>query len=241
LSRPLRASLLAATIALGGYLLLSYVAMPLDWRVRERRHPALQDAPQLTFTKAGIPGDPLNLSLVGSESDIQRAMVAASWFPADPITLKSALRITAATVAARHYDDAPVSSLYLWGRKQDLAFEQPSGGDPRRRHHVRLWRAEKVDEAGTELWMGAATYDTRVGLSHTTGQITHHIAADVDTERDKLIGDLSQSGGLRELRWVDGFHVQLSGKNGGGDPWKTDGRLAVGTLKTPPSPADQGR
>ena len=33
---------------------------------------------------------------------------------------------------------------------------------------------------------GGATFDERVGLSHTTGQITHHIAPDVDTERDHL-------------------------------------------------------
>ena len=29
---------------------------------------------------------------------------------------------------------------------------------------------------------------------------------------------------------MDGFHERLEGKNGGGDPYRTDGRLAVGIL-----------
>jgi hypothetical protein len=32
--------------------------------------------------------------------------------------------------------------------------------------------------------------------------------------------------------FVDGFHSELQGKNGGGDPWRTDGRLGVVVLKS---------
>jgi hypothetical protein len=31
---------------------------------------------------------------------------------------------------------------------------------------------------------------------------------------------------------MDHFHQQLEGKNGGGDPWHTDGRLGVALLVT---------
>ena len=75
-----------------------------------------------------------------------------------------------AAVFKRSYDDAPVSSLYLFGRGEDLAFEQPVGDDPRQRHHVRFWRIEEVDPDGLPVWIGAAIYDRRVRLSHTTGQ-----------------------------------------------------------------------
>ena len=33
------------------------------------------------------------------------------------------------------------------------------------------------------------------------------------------------------IDWKDGFHTELDGKNGGGDPWHTDGRLAIVTLR----------
>lgn len=214
------------------YLLAAYVVAPAVWRRYTRLHPALDAAPQITHTANGISGDPLNVALVGTEKELVAAMLAAQWFPADPVTLKSSLKIALDTVFHRTYADAPVSSLFVWGRKQDLAFEQPAGGDPRRRHHVRFWRSEQVDEDGRPLWIGAATFDTKVGFSHTTGQITHHIAPDVDAERDKLMNDLSQASRLTAQYWVDGFQETLEGRNGGGDPYHTDGRLAVGCLAT---------
>jgi hypothetical protein len=212
------------------YFVLAYILAPRVWKRYERRHPALNDIPRLTRTASDVPGDPLNVALVGLEKDVKKIMLAAKWDPADPLTLKSCIEIAGATVLRRTYDDAPVSNLFLWGRKQDLAFEQPVGHDPRKRHHVRFWRSDKVDLDGRPLWAGAATYDDRVGLSHTTGQITHHIAADVDTERDHLFHDLEQTGELAEVYSVEGFHQIREGKNGGGDPWHTDGSVRVGII-----------
>src|SRR5205085_1874209 len=103
------------------------------------------------------------------------------------LSLKSCLEIAEATVLKRPYEDAPVSNLFLWGRKEDLAFEQPVGDNPRERHHVRFWSAEKKDENGRPAWFGSVTFDKSVGISHTTGQVTHHIAEDLDDERDRLM------------------------------------------------------
>jgi len=156
-------------------------------------------------------------------------MKAAGWYPANPITVASSMRIAADTVLRRPDDDAPVSNLFLFGRKQDLAFEQPMRGGPGERHHVRFWRWDELYE-DRPAWFGAATFDQSVGLSHTTGQVTHHIAPDVDAERDRLVAELQQAGVVQSVEWMDGFHAELQGKNGGGDPWHTDGRLAICTL-----------
>lgn len=212
------------------YVVVAYLVAPSAWRHVERRHPALDLAPTITHTKVGIPGDPVNIAFVGSEEQLTKAMLAAGWNPADRLTLKSSLRIAGDSVLHRPYNDAPVSNLYLWGRKEDLAFEQPIGNDPRRRHHVRFWKSDKLDDQGRPLWMGAATLDTKVGLSHTTGEITHHISPDVDAERDKLLADLQTAGRIASVDWIDNFQPQHEGRNGGGDPYHTDGRLAVGTL-----------
>ncbi len=66
-----------------------------------------------------------------------------------------------------------------------------------------------------------------MGLSHTTLQVTHHIDGDVDAERDHLIDDWRQTGRLQDFYWLDDFHKNQEGKNGGGDRYFTDGRLAV--------------
>ena len=86
------------------------------------------------------------------------------------------------------------------------------------------------DDQGRPAFFGAATFDMKVGLSHTTGEVTHHIAPEVDAERDKLIADLQHAGHLADVYWIDDFQPQHAGKNGGGDPWQTDGRLAVGVV-----------
>jgi hypothetical protein len=220
--------------SLGGllslYLVGAYVVTPAAWRLNTRNLPAVEDGPRITHTRAHIHGDPLNLALAGSREDVVRAMLGAGWRPADPITFKTSLHIAASTVLHLPYPDAPVSNLYLFKRKQDLAFQQPVGRDPRRRHHVRFWLAPQPDEQGRSLWMGAATFDSRVGFSHTTGQITHHIAPDVDCERDKILEDLRQAALLADSFWIDPFHQHTTGYNGGGDRWVTDGRLAVGII-----------
>jgi hypothetical protein len=212
------------------YLLAAYMLAPAAWRVAAHFHPALANAPHVTHTKDGIPGDPLNMALTGSEEELSKAMHAAGWQPADPITLKSSLRIVGDSVLRRPYEDAPVSDLYLWGRKQDLAFEQPIGDDPRKRHHVRFWKSQEVGPLGNPMWFGAATLDSRVGLSHTTLQVTHHISPDVDAERDKVIDDLSRAGRIGPVDWENGFQTELEGHNGGGDRYHTDGRLAIAVL-----------
>src|SRR5262245_53615489 len=123
---------------LGAYAVLAYLVVPAGWRLHNFRHPALGSAPRITHTANGIPGDPLNVGLIGREEDVAAAFLAAGWYPADPITLRTSLRIARASVFRRTYDDAPVSNLYFDGRKQDLAFEQPVGNSPRQRHHVRF-------------------------------------------------------------------------------------------------------
>ena len=206
---------------------VAYLLIPEAWYRHARRHPALDDVETITHTADGIPGDPLNIAAVATDREFKLLMLAAKWYPADPLTLESCLEIAEATVLKRPYDDAPVSNLYLWRRKQDLAFEKPVGTDPRQRHHVRFWKSDRLDEAGRPLWIGSATYDRAVGLSHTTGQITHHIAANVDDERDGLIADWQATSRPVEIYYVTNFQKARDGRNGGGDPWHTDGILKV--------------
>jgi hypothetical protein len=218
----------------GAYLLVAYFILPQFGKEKALRHPDLRDGARLTHTGSGIPGDPLNIALVGSEEDVIGALLAAGWRPADALSLKSSMRIAVDTVFDKPDPNAPVSNLYLFGRKEDLAFEKPVGHSPKERHHVRFWRSEQMDD-GRPMWMGAATHDVGVELSRTTVEVTHRISSDVDAERELLLADLKQANRLLSTRWIEGFHKELQGRNGGGDPWHTDGRLVVATLSVSPS------
>jgi hypothetical protein len=211
------------------YLMVAYGILPRIGKEKSARHPDLVDGVRLTHTKNGIPGDPLNIALVGSEPDVVSAMSAAGWRNADPLGFRSDERIIVDTVLDKPDPQAPVSNLFLFGRKEDLAFEKPIGHSPRERNHVRFWRSDKTDE-GRPIWIGAATRDVRVELSSNTKEITHRISPDVDAERDLLLGELTQANRVTGTRWIDGFHKELEGRNGGGDLWHTDGRLPIASL-----------
>jgi hypothetical protein len=120
------------------YPAVAYLLMPGLWTRYARRHPSLDAIPHITYTGSHIPGDPLNVALIGTETDLKKIMLAAEWYPADPLTLRSCLKIASATMLKRPYDDAHVSNPYLFGRKEDLAFERPVSDNPRQRHHVRF-------------------------------------------------------------------------------------------------------
>lgn len=217
-----------------GFLLVwavvAYLLAPLLWKRYARKHPTFDSDPRITQTGDHHPGDPLNVALVGTEAEVQSIMKAAEWHLAAALGLKSDVKIAVDTVLSRPDADAPVSNLFLYGRKEDLAFEQPVGNNPRHRHHVRFWKTGTVSPDGRPQWIGSAVYDERVGLSRTTGQITHVTAPDVDTERNYLFSCLQKSGSLADQYPITGFHKTLSGHNGGGDPWRTDGALYVGII-----------
>jgi hypothetical protein len=213
------------------YFVVAYLVIPWVWMGYAYRHPAIDATPGVTTTGDDHSGDPINVCVIGSEADLKHAMSHAGWFLADHLGLAPDLKIAADTVLGRSYDTAPVSKLFLWGRKEDLAFEQPVGNDPSQRHHVRFWKSQQLDALSRPAWMGSATYDERVGLSHTTGQITHHIDGDIDIERDHLVESLQRAGNVSNLHEIKQFHRVHQGVNGGGDKWHTDGSLSVAALK----------
>ena len=136
---------LASVVVL--WLLAAYVILPALWKHYEHQ-PGLEDAPKTTLTSQGIPGDPLNVGLIGEEKVLVHAMLSSGWDPADPVTLRTSLRIAASVLRDKPYPDAPVSSLFLFGRKQDLAFEKPVGNSASHRHHVRFWKSKEVGRNG---------------------------------------------------------------------------------------------
>ena len=183
-----------------------------------------------TRTPDGLLGDPVNLAVHGDEDDIHAAMRAAGWVRADAITPRSALRIVVSSLLRRSYPAAPVSTLVLFGRGQDFAYQKEVEGNPSQRHHVRFWHtpAGWVLPGGRSVdWLAGATYDRSVGLSALTFQVTHKIDADIDIERNFVVDDVRWANAEADLGvWPD-FFTAYHDKNGGGDRVETDGDLYV--------------
>ena len=228
------------------YTALAYVVLPMFWTHYEHQK-GLASLPMVTRTAQDIPGDAINVGLIGSEREVLCAMNAAKWLPADPVTFRSSIEIAGSVLLDRAYPDAPVSPLFYLGRREDLAFEKPAGKSADRRHHVRFWKVLDKGEEQRPVWLGAVTFDKGVGVSHFTGAITHHIAADIDAERDALVRGIENAGVATAKYQVTGVGPTLTGRNGGGDPYYTDGevwilrlvedcRKETGPVATLPSP-----
>src|SRR5450631_2687575 len=207
----------------------AYVVLPVLWTHHEHE-PGLASMPMVTRTSTGIPGDALNVGFVGSKEDVLRAMHASGWSPADPITLRTSIEIIGSVVLDRPYHDAPVSPLYYEGKKEWLAFEKPDGRSADKRHHVPMWLVLETGMDGRPVWFGSITFDRGVGLSHDTGQVTHHIGPDIDAERDLLMQDLREAGMVQTLFQISGTGPTLLGRNGEGDPYYTDGEIDMASL-----------
>jgi hypothetical protein len=214
-----------------GYIVVSYLILPATWS-RIEHEPGLSKRAMVTLTAQGIPGDVINVGLIGTREDVVSAFHAAGWYPADPITLRTSLEIVGSVLLDRSYKAAPVSPLYFEGRREDLAFEKPEGVSADRRQHVRLWLVLQSGVEARPVWLGSASFDSGVTLSRDTGQVTHKIAPNIDQERERLIGDLNQARMVTGIFEIRGIGPTLNGRNGEGDPYYTDGEIWMTTLVT---------
>jgi LssY-like putative type I secretion system component LssY len=233
-----------ARIALGvGALLLALLlaaAIRVAWAAR-RLHNASQPGrrasrvqpgqaiPPTNYARNGLPSDPLNIRVIGTADQLAASFVAAGWYRADELTLLTSIRIVLDALLARSYSTAPVSDLYLFGHRQDFAFEKP-GHSVRERDHVRFWKVAERHLDGRPLWVGGATRDSRVELAKTNHLPTHGIEPDVDAERELVVSDLIGSGWVISESFVQAFPGPTHTTNATGDPYFTDGQAAILTL-----------
>lgn len=183
-----------------------------------------------TRTADGLLGDPVNLALRGHEAQIHHVMTAAGWTLADEITPRSVWQIIVSTLTRKSYPSAPVSSLFLFGRRQDFAYQQEVDGSPGKRHHVRFWRCPKgwPLPGGHQVdWLAAGTFDRSVGLSLFTLQVTHKIDENIDIERDYIVETVRRNSPKVSVTNLRDFSTGYHSRNGGGDSIQTDGNLPV--------------
>ncbi len=221
------------------WLLLAYLVLPRLHRILTTIY-----VPNYFIGRArtsdGLLGDPINLALLGTEPQVHAAMSRAGWTLADDLSLGTGLKIVRSTLLRRSYDEAPVSPLLLFGRKQDFAYQQEVDGTPGKRHHVRFWRCPPgwmLPGGHRADWLAAGTYDRSVGFSLFTLQITHKIDEHTDDERDHIITTVSAAHPAVTVSVIKDFSTGYHARNGGGDSIVTDGDLPIvnlGAIETEP-------
>ncbi len=235
----------AITYGIAAYIVLPRVVR-FGLKILQRRR-----VPRFTITGDGLPGDPVNLVLIGTRQQLQAAFATAGWSEADRLCLTSSWLMVRAFVFNSPYPTAPFSTLYLFGRGQDVGFQKAIDDSPRKRHHIRFWassltRAEAT--VGTTgfwlntdrpahhervLWVGAGTKDTGLSLTKLTFQITHATDSDTNAERDYIIAELTKNGVIVDVNsYRSGQRLPTQRVN----HYTTDGEVTVASLAPPATP-----
>jgi LssY C-terminus len=232
-------------LALGlTYCIAAYIVLPravrMGLKILQRKL-----VPRFTITGDGLPGDPVNLALIGTFQQLRAAFATAGWSEADRLGLASSWRMIRAFVFNLPYPTAPFSTLYLFGRGQDIGFQKAIDNSPRKRHHIRFWglglaraedtvgtsrfwlNADRPPENACVLWVGAGTKDTGFSLTRLTFQITHATDSDTNAERDYIITELTKNrviGAATSYQSGQRLHVERV------NHYITDGEITLASL-----------
>lgn len=179
----------------------------------------------------GHPGDMVNFALIGTQEQVEAAFKAAGWVAVDKSVEDAILNGLLKTLGHEAYTAMPMSTLYLFGRPQDLSFAR---ADPllvaAERHHLRVWQTDQTID-GRPLWVGSATHDVGFETDQRTGGVTHKIDPEVDKERDYLVHSFDAAGAFSSAAYVTPANPLLDAKTATGGSFQSDGRIAVAELK----------
>jgi hypothetical protein len=189
------------------------------------------DVPRRVGDLQGNPGDMVNFSIIGTQDQVTKAFAAAGWVQVDKTTQDAVLHGLVSTLSHEAYTEMPMSTLYLFGRSQDLSFARASPLEVAAiRHHLRVWKTTET-VGGEPLWVGSATHDNGFEKDQRNGGITHHIDANVDQERDFLEQSFSGAGVLAGAAYVLPANPLTTAKTATGGSFESDGRIVVMDLK----------
>ena len=185
-------------------------------------------------------GDPVNVVLIGMPNDILQAIVRSGWHLTEPLSVGAAWKTATAWIAGKEYKTSPISSLYYFGRPQDVAFQKPRE-NVNARNHMRYWLTP-WRLGGRSVWVGQISRDVGVKFSTKTFPTTHVIDEDVDDTRNYLLQDLLLAQSVAAFGLVKGVGEaprDAPRRNLGGDPYFTDGRRLVVVVSPQPVALDE--
>lgn len=200
---------------------------PLDSNLRK----IIDNLPRRVNDQFKNLGDMTNFVLIGSQDQVTKALDAANWHPADTSDSGAALEAALATYQNKDYLAMPMSTLYLFGRKQDFGYEM---AEPiamvASRNHFRLWKAPSAWK-GQTVWVGAGTHDIAFAKDKRNNGITHKIDPYVDGERTNIGQSLDKAGVVKSMSYYLPANAITDAKNATGDEYHSDGKVLVVFLK----------
>ena len=170
----------------------------------EELRAAIEALPCCVTDRGGtVEADPLNFVVIADPELGLSALIGGGWDQTETVTTASAIQTTMSFLFGSAYRYSPISDLYVFGRKQDTAF-QIARTDIDERNHLRAWLTP-LQFNGRPVWIGAISRDIGVILSGFG--TTHKIDPDVDSERWYLAQTLARAQAVKSFAYAKGGPV----------------------------------
>jgi hypothetical protein len=166
------------------------------------------------------PSDVVNVLLIASRKQMDRAFHAAGWSQAQRKSPMSLYRMYHALTRRMGYPSAPMNSLTLNGVPSAFV-HQKSLDTVQKRHHVRVWQYP----GRANIWLGAAAED--VGFRFKRTHWTHSTDPNIDSERAKVVNDLVFTGCVEAAGLLPRASTDLAQDPKTERPIVTDGDVAA--------------
>ncbi len=182
-------------------------------------------------TAEANPGDMVNFALVGTKEQVEAAYKAAGWVAVDKSVQDAIVNGLLKTLNKEAYTEMPMSTLFLFGRPQDMSYAR---ADPllvaAERHHLRVWQTDKTID-GRPMWVGSATHDIGFEKDQRNGKVTHKIDPEIDKERDYLLNSFDAAGVYSSAAYVTPTNPMTEARTATGGSFHSDGRIVVISLR----------
>jgi hypothetical protein len=209
----------------------SSVGGPEESRIPEISTALLDSLPRRVADEQHLPGDMVNILLVGSEDEVVKVFTTAGWVKVDRTVGDSVKAGIFDTFSKKDYLTMPMSTLYLFDRPQDYGFAH---AEPVRvamsRNHLRVWKSS-VEVKGRPLWCIAATHDIGFERDQRNNGLTHKIDPAIDGEREYVNQTLSSTGLVVARGHLTPSSPLTTAKTATGGEFHSDGRILALILK----------
>ena len=191
----------------------------------------LASLPRRVADEKHLPGDMVNILLIGSEDEVVKVFTTAGWVKVDKSVGGTIEMGLLDTFEKKDYLTMPMSTLYLFDRPQDYGFAH---AEPVRvamsRNHLRVWKSPHQVK-GDPLWCVAATHDIGFERDQRNNGLTHKIDPAIDGEREYVNQTLSATGLVVARGHVTPDNALTTAKTATGGEFHSDGRILVLALK----------
>ena len=189
----------------------------------------VEQLPWRVTTTRNVNADLLNIVFRGTQDQVKSAFSEAGWHKADPASKGTWLKNMYALLNNSGYAQQPMMTFFLNGKPEDMNW-QKNLNSYGRRDHLRIW--QWPSEGTTDsVWVSSSTHDTDAVLAVKYKGFVHHITADIDDERSKVIRDLNFAGCVKSVSYVSRPEIPTTTRNATGDVIHTDGSVAVVILQ----------